>query len=78
MKNIESDEDAYDEDELREEVGELPPRIQDLQVLEFEEDEEENNDAPTVVIDSSLEDDKDVAMQYRNMVNSGSNGSNYD
>jgi hypothetical protein len=30
MKNVESDEEAYDEDELREEVGELPPRIQDL------------------------------------------------
>lgn len=44
--------------------------------MEYEEDDEENNDAPTVVIDSSLEDDKDIAMQYRRMTSDEVEGPN--
>jgi len=63
-------------------VGELPPKIEDLQVVEYEdeddmygsggnlgsngEDDDCNQDAPTVVIDSSL-DDKDYASEFRRM-----------
>ena len=81
-KETESDYDA-EQEELREEVGELPPRIEDLQVVEFDDeddflrfgrgkrqspfddDEEGANEAPTVVIDSSL-DEKDV-QTYKNI-----------
>lgn len=68
-----------EEEELKEEVGDLPPKIEDLQVIEYDEDDEQypvmssndeddecNQDAPTVVIDSSL-DDKDYAAEFRNM-----------
>lgn len=41
---------------MREEVCDLPPKIEDLQVVEYTEDSEDENDAPTVVIDNSLDD----------------------
>ena len=65
---------------MREEVGDLPPKIEDLQVVEYDDEDDDHNflrfgrakrhpfpeeeddganDAPTVVIDSSL-DEKDI------------------
>ena len=55
---MDSRSDYDDEEELREEVGELPPKIEDMDVQEYEEESE--NELPTVVIDSSL-DEKDPA-----------------
>ena len=77
QKQTESDYD--EEEELKEEVGELPPKIQDLQVEEYEDDDDlynygvisaqnqdddDSHDMPTVVIDSSM-DDKDYAAEFR-------------
>lgn len=31
--------DSNDEEELKEEVGDLPPKIEDLQVIEYDDDE---------------------------------------
>ena len=81
LNQIDSDYDDNDEEELKEEVGDLPPKIEDLQVIEYDDDDtyqfgrgghikiescdeedEENNDAPTVVIDTSM-DDQDIAAQ---------------
>ena len=49
-----------EESEEEDQVGELPPKIEDVKVEDYEEEEEEGgeNELPTVVIDSSL-DDKD-------------------
>jgi hypothetical protein len=44
---------------LKEEVGELPNKIEDIEVEDYEDEEE--NELPTVVIDSSLDDEKDIA-----------------
>ena len=62
-----SEYDDEEEEELREEVCELPPKIEDMQVDEYEEDEidsddngDEGNELPTVVIDSSM-DEKELA-----------------
>jgi len=67
-KYRETTSDYDDEEELKEEVGDLPPRIEDLEIQDYEEDNdsatnddpEDENELPTVVIDSSM-DDKDAA-----------------
>lgn len=74
--NLDDNEDEKEEgsdyeDELREQVGELPPKIEDIMIEDYEEgeteeEEDENNEAPTVVIDSSL-DEKEIE-KYRQMI----------
>jgi hypothetical protein len=39
LNQIDSDYDDNDEEELKEEVGELPPKIEDLQVIEYDDNE---------------------------------------
>jgi hypothetical protein len=46
---------------LREEVCDLPPKIEDLQVEDYNDESSSDNEAPTVVIDSSL----DEVQNYR-------------
>jgi len=53
FKRIDTRSDYDDEDELREEVCDLPPKIEDIEVEDYEE--ESDNELPTVVIDSSLD-----------------------
>lgn len=77
FKNDDSDQED-DEEELKEEVGDLPPKIEDLQVEEYDDNEDiyqfgrgykqyddgeddENNDAPTVVYDDNSIDIKEFS-----------------
>lgn len=61
------DSDYDEEEELQENVGELPPKIEDLQVVEYDDNENDlTNEAPTVVIDSSFEDLPYYRDEYAN------------
>ena len=54
---------------MREEVGELPPKLDGSHFIDDDDDmdfDEDQYDAPTVVIDTSV-DDKDIAQQYRDL-----------
>ena len=66
-KELISNEDSdYDqEEELKEQVGELPPKIEDMREQQSNNSDSDNNDAPTVVIDSSI----DEVQQFRDEFN---------
>ena len=74
IQNVNSSEFEEMEEELREQVNELPPKIEDMRVTDYDIYEDEN-DNPTVVIDSSL-DEKDLADYRQKISEDNDDGAN--